>query len=150
MYDGNAWTQVGGDASWGTIHSFAEYSPSAKLVWLGGGNNDSQKHARLSPDGSITQLNNAPFSLSSNGDAFKLYEPASGNFLVRNNKALSWHEFNVTSDSWTDVTAAVQANQPASFDQGARMLVTAVDACHVLLILTHDATERHAYLYKHE
>ena len=149
LYDGSSWTQVGGAATWGSYHMFAEYSPSAEVVWLGAGNGGEQRHARLDQDGTTTQLANAPFSLNTNSNAFKIYEPATGNFLVRNNQNYSWHEYDIVADSWADVTTAVRSGQPASWSQEDKMFITAVEACQLLMIVTHDDLDRHVYLYKH-
>jgi hypothetical protein len=153
VYDGQSWTspdlQITG---WGNYHMFAEYNPVHHVVWLGAGNDGTDRHVRLTPELDATQLQPAPVSLNATGVSQKTYDPRSGKFIVLSEEqedVVTWWEFDVMLDSWTDITAAMQASLPSSFSAIGMRFVVPIDDCGVILLFRHADTDRRVYVYRH-
>jgi hypothetical protein len=154
-YDGAEWAQVdlGDIEGWGNFTFFAEYNPVHDVVWMGSGNEGERIHYRLDDQLQFTRLEDAPIDLRASGASLKTYDPVSGTFIVyrkhRETETHTFYTYDVRSDEWTDVTAAMDADLPESWSDQRRSFVVPIDDCGVLLYFTHYFDERHVYVYRH-
>lgn len=153
VFDGQSWTapdlQIAG---WGGYHMFAEYNPVHHVVWLGAGNDGERQHARLTAELAAQQLQEAPISLNATGAAQKTYDPRSGTFIVLSEEqedVVTWWTYDIVTDSWTDITAAMQAALPSSWGTTGLRFMVPLDDCGAILLFRHVDAERRVYLYRH-
>ncbi len=101
-YGAGSWSSLGA-APMGGYHNFAEYSPGEGAVLLGGGPDDSAGGSgvslhRLDPDGSLTQLADAPVPLGTTA-AVTTADPVSGVFTVLTDGGVL-RSYDMATDSW--------------------------------------------------
>src|SRR5262249_1350418 len=80
------WSRVGKIHTYvmGSYHNFAEYNPVYKVVLFGGGNDGARKLYKLSSNGTITSLKDAPVDLGIQS-AMLTVDSVSGDYLVFSN-----------------------------------------------------------------
>lgn len=62
---------------------------------------------------------------------------------------VTWWEFDVLLDSWTDITAAMQEAWPSSWGAGGFRFMVPIDDCGVILLFRHSDADRRVYVYRH-
>ena len=112
LYRNGSWQDLGSGA-WQGIHSFAEYNPVHGVVWLGSGNDAERVSYRLDANLNLTRLSNAPFALNV-PDAIQVPDPISGKYLVLNRNNNTWWEFDILTDTWSQISGMV--NKPSIGD----------------------------------
>jgi hypothetical protein len=154
VFDGQSWTEPDLQVSgWGGYHMFAEYNPVHHVVWLGAGNDGTDQHVRLTAALDAVQLQPAPVSLNASGVSQKTYDPRSGKFIVLSEEqedVVTWWEFDIVADSWTEITDAMVAALPASWGPGGRRFMVPIDDCGVIALFRHSDEDRRVYLYQHD
>ena len=138
--DGSGWEDIPG-SGWGDYHVFAEYNPVHGVGWFGSGNNDNLKSFRLNADLSVTQMQNAPFSLGTR-DAIQVVDPAAGKYLVLNRKNNSWWEFDIIANQWSQINS--MSNKP-----GISQSIFAVSLPEHNAIMLYNHEGSNAFLYRH-
>ena len=149
--DGDAWTMVAPETRFGTYHQFAEYNPLRDVAWIGAGNNRETFGFALEADGTVRPLTEAPTTLNGDGNSMKTYDPVTGDYIVQNEAEDRWWTFDITTDTWTEITDAIRAARPETWStaDSAKDFVVAVGDCGVLFYLQwHDFTYR-AFVYRH-
>jgi hypothetical protein len=142
-FNGSSWTAIPRPSQgWGSYHTFAEYNPVHKFVWLGGGNNNERVTYKLDAQLNLTRFQDAPFNLRPNVSVNSV-DPISGKFIVRQNSDNSFWEFDPIADSWQEITG--MANKPASLS-GFNAPITDHG---VIMYLRHQNATRRVYLYRH-
>ncbi|HBQ13064.1 MAG: hypothetical protein RLP09_06095 [Sandaracinaceae bacterium] len=151
ILEDGAWRRVEApDVSFGSYHQFAEYNPVHDVAWLGAGNGAVTRSAVLRPDGSLTQLADAPTTLNGDGRSMKTYDPVTGAFVVQNGEEDRWWTFDISSDTWTEITETVRAARPETWSRSAHDFVVPIDDCGVLFYFqrTRDFEYR-LFVYRH-
>ena len=141
-YDGVKWTAIPG-GQWGSYNNFSEYSAVKKAVWLGAGNGGETVSYKLDANLKLTKLKNAPFSLN-NSASLHSCDPVSGMFIVTNLNDQTWWEFDIASDTWTQITGLQGA---PVLDQSE--LQAPISDHGVILYFRHYWAQRDVYLYRH-
>lgn len=156
----NQWTGALSDSrlNFGEYHTVAEYNPVHKVVIFGGGEVYSLAQAfntlfKLAPDGTVTALNNAPFTLRVNLSIVTV-DPVSGDYLVFGPNG-EFYVFDVIANKWTQKTGSPLFAAPLR-----NGIVTTVDLTvaapistyGVVMFIKHipgNAAQTKVYLYKH-
>ncbi|PYV44930.1 MAG: hypothetical protein DMG06_04505 [Acidobacteria bacterium] len=94
----------------GDYHNFAEYNPVYKVVVFGGGNG-SRKLYKMSSNGMITALQDAPVDVGVQSSLFTV-DPASGDYLVFSNTNSSFWVYKVQTDTWIQQAGTPPIFQP--------------------------------------
>ncbi|MEL6214620.1 MAG: hypothetical protein AAFQ99_02970 [Pseudomonadota bacterium] len=138
--EASGWSDISG-SGWGDYHVFAEYNPVHGVVWFGSGNNANQKTFRLNSDLSVTQMQDAPFSLGASA-AIQVVDPASGKYLVLNRQNNTWWEFDIMANQWSQINN--MTNKP-----GISQSIFAVSLPEHNAIMMYNHGSNNAFLYRH-
>lgn len=151
VFDGTEWAVLDDpDASFAGYHQFAEYDPVHDVAWLGAGNGNETRSAVLRADGSVEPLADAPLSLNGDGRSMKTYDPVTGDFVVQDGETDRWWTFDITTDTWTEMTEAVRAARPETWSVDAKDFVVPIDDCGALLYFQWVHWNEHrVFLYRH-
>jgi len=147
-YNGTSWTRITG-AMLSSYNGFAEYSPAHKVVWLGGGNGTDRVSYKLSAGLVLTKLKDAPFSIS-NSCALHSCDPVSGKYIVTNQANETWWEFDISTDTWTQLTSLTSKPSfgTACDGNGNNQFQVPISDYGVIMYFS-DANARNVYLYRH-
>jgi hypothetical protein len=149
-FDGEVWNELTAPGEgWGGYHVFAEYNPVHQVTWLGAGVEGSTSHYELDASLEFRELSAAPVGLDSDGRAFKTYDPISGLFIVYRPEEETWHEYDIVSDSWNDITASMNESLPPTWSSSGHRFFVPIDDCRVIYVYIHQADNRRAYVYRH-
>lgn len=167
--DGNVWAHRTATNKWtgalsnsrlnyGEYHTLAEYNPVHKVVIFGGGEIYSPYQVfrtlyKLAADGTISALNDAPFSLRVNLSLVTV-DPVSGDYLVFGPNG-EFYVFDVINNTWTLKTGAPPFAAPRRDSNVTTVdLVVAapISTYGVVMFIKHfpgNAAQTKVYLYKH-
>jgi len=138
----NTWTRLGSKLAAGPYHNFAAYSPGAKAVLLGGGNNSGAVH-RLTADGKVTAGAKAPLDLGI-GRTLTVTDPASGALLVlARGKFLA---YDPVKDGWRELPTK---DVPFPKYDGHSVSAVPLSNYGVVLYFASRPQGMKTYLYKH-
>lgn len=152
VYDGAEWQAIDpGEHRWGTYHTFAEYDSAHDAVWMGSGERAVRTHYMLDAELRLHPRAEAPIDIRGSGASMKAFDAASGLFIVESGPEDRWFTYDLEADEWTEITDAIRAARPASWDPRAHNFVVSVRDCGVLLYVdqARGAGPYHAYLYRH-
>jgi hypothetical protein len=145
-YNGSSWTSVSGatSAPWGGIEVFAQYNPVLKVVWMGGGGGGNYVNYKMDVQGKLTRMKDAPVNLKNNV-SLKSCDPVSGKFLVYDMNSEQWWEYDMTADSWAQIT-----DMTPKFSLGSGSLFHApIPEYGVVAVFRLSSSAKYVYLYKH-
>jgi hypothetical protein len=156
----NSWTSAlsATRLNFGDYHTLAEYNPVHEVVIFGGGENYSPYQAfrtlyKLAPNGSITALRDAPFTLRVNLSIVTV-DPVSGDYLVFGPNG-EFYAFDVTANTWTQQTGTAPFASPkrdSSVTAVDLTVATPISTYGVVMFVKHipgNADQTKVYLYKH-
>lgn len=113
--NGPTWSTAIGD-----YHNVAKYNPVYKIVIFGGGNNAQRVLYKLSADGTLKRMNNAPVNLGYN-DGFLTLDPVTGDYLAISGDG-TFRAWNPITDTWrtlsSNFSALIYQNIPSAADAG--------------------------------
>lgn len=145
--DGSTWRKIQQGQRWGKVHTFAEYNPVHKVVWLGSGSENDRAIYKLDAQLNVTRLSDAPFNLqSSESGAMSVVDPATGLYIVYNRSSKDWWQYDIIADQWTRITDMI--NKPPQFWNN---FAVPIPEYGVILVFEHKngQVDETAYLYKH-
>jgi hypothetical protein len=139
----SGWTRLAKGLDLGPYHNFAAYSPRAKVVLLGGGN-DSRSIYRLDETGKVTAGKPAPVDLGT-GRSLNVADPVSGDLLVLA-KGGKLFAYTPAKDQWRELPTA-----GLSFPKYAGHSVSAapLTGLGVVLYFSSRPQGMKTYVYKH-
>lgn len=132
-----------------SYHSFAEYNAMHKVVVFGGGNDTSKNFYKLNSAGQVTTLRTPPIGLEVPRMEF-IYDPASGLYLVFNNKQ-QFYTYNVLTDTWTaqSIAGVPSAIWETSDTNQFNTVATPISTYGVIMFTNCRVSTCRVYLYKH-
>ncbi|MEL7451071.1 MAG: tandem-95 repeat protein [Pseudomonadota bacterium] len=117
VYENGGWNEYA-DVDYGDRAAFIEYNPVHDLMLFGGGwiapQTFSPKIYTMDDAGNVTQKGNAPVGLGITKTIVTV-DPISGKYLVFSN-GKSFHEYDVTNDSWKQLSVSVPFLQTSYVD----------------------------------
>jgi hypothetical protein len=145
-YNGTTWATITGVPVTG-YDNFSEYNPVYKVVWLGSGSGS----YRLSADLTLTKLAAAPFSLEGNACALHSCDPVSGLYIVTNLASNTWWTFDITTDTWVQITGLTGKPDfgTACGGNGNNQFQVVIPDYGVIMYVDHNTSPLSVYLYKH-
>ncbi|MBK7549802.1 MAG: hypothetical protein IPI20_19250 [Rhodoferax sp.] len=97
------WSSLATGLAMGGYHTVASYSPIHKIVVLGGGNGSTSLY-RLSANGTVSSIANAPIGVGISQSIFTV-DPVSGKFLLFGSSR-EFFEYNPTTNGWSSVASS--------------------------------------------
>jgi hypothetical protein len=149
----NTWSAVANSVplTLGNYHVFSEYSATRKLLYVGGGVNDSSRLWTIKPDFSFTRVADAPVPLGHGGHSpVHTVDPITGNLLVfsgdtgNSATALRVFEFNPDTNQWTQHGTHALHNGYSLQAAG-----VPVPEHGVIFVVAFKFSSSKVYLYKH-
>lgn len=139
----NEWTRLKPKLRMGSYHNFASYSPVAKSVLFGGGN-DSLAVYTMSADGTIRNVKDSPAPLGI-GWSLNVVDPVTGALLVLTKEA-KFFEFDVAKDDWKELS---QEGLPFLKYKGHSVSAAPISSEGVVLFFSSNPQGMKTYVYKH-
>ncbi len=144
----NQWSTLSTTLDLGPHSHVSGYSSTHKVVIFGGGSNDKRSLYKVDANGSIVQLNNAPFNIRVGSTVFT--PDPSGNFLVLQSDASNngFYEYDVANDTWTllDSQPLLTSFGPGAFD----VIGAPISNYGVVMYLKYYFDQTKVFLYKHK